>query len=492
MPNSHRSTDSIPRTATTANTTCTSLPHSGVSSHYASTPSFSHPLQEDPTFKVIIVGAGIGGLMMGYCLERAGIDYVILERQQRSQVSKSTIQLSSNTLYALEQLGLLDQIMAVAKPVAGMTLRKQNLSIMGKVDVRYFKDRHGFYTYTVQRTEFCEILASNMKQERIKWGQYVLEIVSGDAGVQCRCANGHVEQGDILVGADGAHSAVRQNLYKNLKEKGLLPKCDMDDLKVTQNSIIGLTRPVDLTRFPDAGAEFAEVHIISGREACPFTLWISPTSGNRINWSVSGPLLTNNKAEDSFMLSHFGPEEIAKTCRLISGLEIPYGGTLGDLIEITSEDCMTKMLVEERYYKTWFHGRTVLIGEACHKYVSYSGQGAEQAMIDAICLVNLFYRIKSPYLLKDITTAFESYFELRLPETKAAINASAQTANLIHGQGLAADMMRKIVFNLPAWIQASSVDKMQVRPMLDFLPVIPDRGSKPAPRPASVKSAVSR
>lgn len=48
------------------------------------------------------------------------------------------------------------------------------------------------------------------------------------------------------------------------------------------------------------------------------------------------------------MLSHFGPEEIAKTCRLISGLEIPYGGTLGDLIAITDEDCMTKMLVEER------------------------------------------------------------------------------------------------------------------------------------------------
>lgn len=114
-------------------------------------------------------------------------------------------------------------------------------------------------------------------------------------------------------------------------------------------------------------------------------------------------------------------------------------------------------------------------------------------MIDAICLVNLFYHIKSPYHLKDITEAFETYFEARLPETKAAIQASAQTANLIHGQGLAADMMRKIVFNLPAWIQATSVDKMQVRPLLEFLPAIPDRGSKPAaPRPASIRSAVSR
>lgn len=111
-----------------------------------------------------------------------------------------------------------------------------------------------------------------MRRDRIRWGQYVLEIVSGDAGVQCRCANGYVEQGDILVGADGAHSAVRQNLYKTLKDKGLLPKCDMEGLKVTQNAIIGLTRPVDLTRFPDAGAELAEVHIISGRDGHPFTV----------------------------------------------------------------------------------------------------------------------------------------------------------------------------------------------------------------------------
>jgi len=111
-----------------------------------------------------------------------------------------------------------------------------------------------------------------MRKDRIRWGQYVLEIVSGDAGVQCRCANGYVEQGDILVGADGAHSAVRQNLYKNLRERGLLPKCDMEGLRVTQNSIIGLTRPVDLKRFPDAGAELAEVHIISGREGSPYTV----------------------------------------------------------------------------------------------------------------------------------------------------------------------------------------------------------------------------
>lgn len=136
MPKSSHSVDSIPRSV------ASSLPpHPASHCQSASTPSFPYSHHEDPSLKIIIVGAGIGGLLMGFCLEKAGIDYVILERMQRSQISKATIQLSSNTLYSLEQLGLLDEVMRIAKPIGGMTLRKQNLSAMGRVDVSYFNER---------------------------------------------------------------------------------------------------------------------------------------------------------------------------------------------------------------------------------------------------------------------------------------------------------------------------------------------------------------
>lgn len=112
---------------------------------------------------------------------------------------------------------------------------------------------------------------SRMRSDRIQWGCYVLETVSGDLGVQCRCASGYVVQGDILVGADGAYSAVRQNLYRTLKEKSLLPKSDMESLKFSQNAMIGLTDPMDLTKYPDAGKEFGECHIVVGKES-PYTV----------------------------------------------------------------------------------------------------------------------------------------------------------------------------------------------------------------------------
>ncbi|KAF9910303.1 hypothetical protein EC991_006802 [Linnemannia zychae] len=434
-------------------------------------------LLEKPQFKVLIVGAGIGGLMLGYCLERAGIDYVILERMQQLQVPKTTIQLTSNTLYALEQMGLLDEIMAIAKPISGITLRKHNMSIVGNIDCKFAKERYGYYSYIVHRTEFCQLLISKMRHNRVLWGRYVLDVVSGDAGVQVRCANGYVEQASVLVGADGAHSAVRQNLYRKLKDKGLLPKCDAETLKFTQNALIGLTNPLNPSQYPGVSDAFGECNIVIGKDS-PYTLWISPVSGDKVNWSVTGPLLTSNSDNESFMVSQFGQEEAERTCLLIKDLKIPFGGTLADLIKNTSRECITKILVEEKHYKTWHHGRTVLIGEACHKFVSFSGQGAEQAIMDAICLANLFHKLKSPYTHADIREAFELYQAERLPATKAAVQSSGQVANMINSQGWSADLKRRLVFNLPAWIQAASVDKTQVRPMLDFLPPIHDRGTR--------------
>lgn len=77
-------------------------------------------------------------------------------------------------------------------------------------------------------------------------------------------------------------------------------------------------------------------------------MWISSTAGNRINWCVTGPLLTPDKTTQNFKVSEFGPEAVEAVCDLIHDLKIPFGGTLGDLIAKTPKDCITKVLVEEK------------------------------------------------------------------------------------------------------------------------------------------------
>ncbi|KAF9181727.1 hypothetical protein BGZ51_005230 [Haplosporangium sp. Z 767] len=472
---SYKSSESSPRGSNGAFSSTSSV--NAPSIHPLPPLETTGPKPKSP-FKVLIVGAGVGGLMMGLCLERAGIDYVILERLQQLQVPLSAIQLSANSLRVIEQLGILEEVMKISKPVSMIKLRKHNMSVVGKMDATYTKERYGHYSCIVQRTEFCKILISRLAPGKVLWGQYVLEVVNGNAGVQCRCANGHVEQADIMIGADGAHSAVRQNLYNNLRSKGLLPKADTESLKFKLNAIVGMTDSLDLERYPAVGGRFSEVNIVVGKDT-PYTLWLSPASDNKVAWCVAGDLLTPEGSNNAtFKQSEFGPEAVNAVCALVQDVEIPWGGTLGDIIAFTPRECIAKLMVEEKHYKTWYHGRTVLIGEACHKFTPFSGQGAEQAILDVICLSNLLYRLSDHPSHQEFCAAFETYHNQRSPIAKSAIQVSNNMSHLMNSQGLTADVKRKIIFNLPEWIKNASVDKIQVRPLLDYLPAVEDRGYK--------------
>ncbi|KAF9092089.1 hypothetical protein BGX29_006379 [Mortierella sp. GBA35] len=433
------------------------------------------PREKSPC-KVLIVGAGVGGLMLAVCLERAGIDYIVLERTLQLPVPKTTIQLTANALRAIEQLGLLDEVLPIAKPVSRLTLMKHNMSVTGHIDATAYKERYGHYSCVVGRTQFCEILISNLTPGKVMWGKYVLEIVNGNAGVQVRCSNGYVEEADIIIGADGAYSAIRQNIYRAMKAKSLLPKSDMEPLKHTKNAIIGVTEPLDPLRFPAVVKRFSEVTVVVGKDPL-YTMWLTPIADRRVAWSLSGDIL---KPEDdsNFKQSEFGPEVVDAVCGLIQDLEIPWGGTMADLIECTQRDHITKVMMEEKHYKTWHYGRAALIGEACHKFATFSGQGAEQAIMDAICIANLLYRLDDHPTHEDYLKVFGTYQRKRSPITRSAAQVSHSMSHLMNTQGLSADIQRKLLFSLPGWIKNAGSDKIQVRPLLDYLAPVEDRAKK--------------
>ncbi|KAF9918396.1 hypothetical protein FBU30_000224 [Linnemannia zychae] len=433
--------------------------------------------RENSPCKVLIVGAGVGGLMLAVCLERAGIDYVVLERTQQLPVPKATIQLAANTLRAIEQLGLLEEVMQISKPVSMMTLMKHNLTVSGRLDALFCKERYGHYSCVVRRSEFLQILISQLPPHKLLWNKYVLEIVNGNAGVQVRCSNGYVEEGDIIIGADGAYSAVRQNIYRTLKTKGLLHKSDQEPIKHTLNAITGITNPLDPARFPAVLEPFSEVILVVGKEPL-YSLWLTPIVENRVVWSVSGELLKPEEGScESFKHSEFGPEVVDSTCRLIQDIKIPWGGTMKDLIACTQRDYITKIMIEEKQYKTWHYGRAALIGEGM-VFAPFSGQGAEQAMMDAICLANLLYRLDDNPVHEDFIRVFEAYHRKRLPIVKNAVNITHSMSYLMNTQGISADMRRKVLFSLPDWVKNASADKMQVRPLLDYLAPVEDRAKK--------------
>ncbi|KAF9119241.1 hypothetical protein BGW39_000439 [Mortierella sp. 14UC] len=167
--------------------------------------------------------------------------------------------------------------------------------------------------------------------------------------------------------------------------------------------------------------------------------------------------------------------------REVRNFLIPFGNnTLGDLIDATPRETISRVFLEDKLFETWNHGRTVLIDDACHKLLPSAGVGAVTAMQDDVVLANCLYEMKglSP---ADIDKALCEFKTERFPKVKAQFEASKMNAKVIYGQSLFERILRTIVFNwLPTSVHVKGGYKgVEFRPQASFLPQVPVRGTSP-------------
>ncbi|KAF9397251.1 hypothetical protein BGZ94_006366, partial [Podila epigama] len=93
-----------------------------------------------PQFKVIIAGGGISGLAMGVMLERAGIDYIILEAQDEIRPLGAVVYLGPPLMRVMEQLGLLDDLIRNSNFMTGVTLLDHNLNKIARLNTEFVRD----------------------------------------------------------------------------------------------------------------------------------------------------------------------------------------------------------------------------------------------------------------------------------------------------------------------------------------------------------------
>ncbi|KAG0084015.1 hypothetical protein BGZ92_010267, partial [Podila epicladia] len=153
-------------------------------------------------------------------------------------------------------------------------------------------------------------------------------------------------------------------------------------------------------------------------------------------------------------------------------------GTVGEIIDATPEDRISKVMLESKLFKIWSYDRTVLIGDACHKLLPFAGQGAVQAILDSVCLANALYEIESNSI-ESIAKAFKKYTDERYPMAKTALAGSQSFGKVLSVQGKFSDFLRRISFNhVPNWILKMAADKLHLyRPQLTYLPMVPDYGT---------------
>ncbi|KAI8599742.1 hypothetical protein EDD21DRAFT_379033 [Dissophora ornata] len=427
---------------------------------------------------VMIVGAGLGGVMLAILLERLNVPYTIFEKASTVKPLGSVMGFGGGTLTVLDQLGLLDKVMKFAHPTIGMQIYGEDMTLIGDFDTRSFKDICGYNAILFARSELYDLLLSQVPPKKVLFKKKIISMEQSHHGVTIQLQDGSNHHGDILVGADGAYSTVRQSLYAQVDKKGLLPESDKEHLSTGHLCVVAMSGPLDPEKYPtvtDSVSHFQRMISVGSNHS-----WSTANvSGNRIAWTLVTQIETMSESKDVLSrASEWGSDGNDGMLLEYRDYRAPIGGTMGDLMDVTPKEHMSKIFFEEKLFETWHHGRTVLIGDACHKILPSSGQGAQNAIQDAVVLANCINDLVdlSP---ESIETAFAEYKEQRYSIVSHQIQRSRIMAKVIYGHTWHERALRYIVFNLlPKSTKDSQLHRdLSYRPQANFLPLVENKGT---------------
>ncbi|KZT54767.1 FAD/NAD(P)-binding domain-containing protein [Calocera cornea HHB12733] len=346
---------------------------------------------------VIIIGCGIAGPVLAMLLKHKGFDVVIYERQSEIQQSGLTLGLSPQTFKVLNILGLAEPLLkecqALDEGVTYSQVRKQEL---GRIDVSRMRRGFGWPLVLAVRTRYCQFLYESAKERgvEIHFKKRCVDVLQEDERVTAVFEDGTEAEGDLLVGCDGLHSAVRDILFGK-EEVTYMGLVQIGGFSPTPEVL--KSDKATMRQFFGDGAHFMG----------------APVSSDQMVWVTTIPQPTEAR-EDWRRLSLEEAHEMVKGLQAASWENGPkqlIAGATG----------VTKYgLYERPILDIWHKGRVVLLGDAAHPTSPHIGQGANQAMEDCYHLVRLLCKA-GPFTDTSLETAFTEYESIRIPIVRKSV-----------------------------------------------------------------------
>ncbi|MDA3649477.1 FAD-dependent monooxygenase [Saccharopolyspora indica] len=329
--------------------------------------------------KVAIVGGGIGGLAAAVAFHQRGWQVEVLERAPEFTEIGAGLSIQPNGLRALQELGLGDRVRSAgpADPLAG--IRRANGNWLIRNDVDDLKRRFGQWA-TVHRADLIDLLLSALPAHALRPGTEVSQVrPDGTVG------HGGTTTADLVVGADGVHSATRRSLWPDTPGPRYVG--------YTTWRLIAPPHPVaESAETWGSGERFGCVPMPDGRVYC-YLMANAPT-GTRI-----------------------GLDELRER---FAGWHDPIPALLDSAHEVSQHD--TYELPELRTFVT---GNVALLGDAAHAMTPNLGQGACQALEDAVTLAAAVDEL-------GVRAGLAEYDRTRRPRTQLIARRSRQVAAPAH------------------------------------------------------------
>ncbi|MEU7580004.1 FAD-dependent monooxygenase [Streptomyces sp. NPDC041068] len=324
--------------------------------------------------RVLIAGGGIGGLAAAVALRQRGFDVLVLERGQELRDGGAGLHVWTNGMLALDALGLADKVLETAPAQRVCHFSSWTGEVLAAWPVGRFAERYGQPTVAVERSVLHGILSSALPRTALRTGARVCGIAQDRHGVRVRLADGTEATGDVLIGADGVYSTVRDALHGPSASHytGYVAWRGRARLRhelIPPGTFNGLIGRGDRFTYYDVGPGI--VHWMSVANA--------PQGGRD------------------------APGVLAVLAERHRGWPAP----IQDLLAATPESDVTRYDVVDRAPdRRWGHGRVTLLGDAAHPITFNIGQGACQALEDALVLAD---RLGSrPWAPAEALRAYES------------------------------------------------------------------------------------
>jgi 2-polyprenyl-6-methoxyphenol hydroxylase-like FAD-dependent oxidoreductase len=374
----------------------------------------------------LIAGAGIGGLAAGIALQRAGWHVRIFERADTPREIGFGIGLASNAVLALRELGVSDAVLPQAiTPLRG-EIRRPGGTVIRRISANAADFAAVDLLSMIQRPALHGALLNAVGHAVVEVNSEVSGFQADESGVRVRLTNGANVTGDILVGADGFHSAVRRQLHP------------------------GESAPRASGYFAFRGASNA-VAALNGLQG----LWY-------LGRGLECGAVQSSASTIYWFLSLFADDVRAHPSDAIS-LRRRIGERLdAQFREIAEASAPDQMRLDELYERTvlrnWGTGRVTLLGDAAHPMLPHTGQGAAQALEDAVGLGRALRHADSPI------AGLRRYEAVRSRRTRAVVLSGPRIARVTTTNSAVITAARDTVIR---FVPAQLIARAFTRPIRD-------------------------
>jgi 2-polyprenyl-6-methoxyphenol hydroxylase-like FAD-dependent oxidoreductase len=352
---------------------------------------------------VLIAGGGVGGLALALMLHQRGIACAVLE----AAPAVKPLGVGINTLpHAIRELAALDLLPALD----AVAIRTRELRYLNRFGQEIWKEPRGVWAghdvpqFSIHRGHLHQVLWQ-VAEARLPVGALLSNarlqsFAQDEAGVTAQLVDGRSLRGDVLIGADGIHSAIRAHLHP-------------DDGGIRWNGIQMWRGAVEWPAF-----EGGDTMIIAGDMKEKLVLYpIAPgaSATTRLtNWVVCAQIGDASKPPPR-REDWSRPGQLDEVLAHVARFRIPFLDVAA-LVRATGEFWEYPMCDRDPL-PFWTERRVTLLGDAAHPMYPVGSNGASQAVLDARCLADLL-ATQAP------EAALAAYAAERLPKTAEIVRAN--------------------------------------------------------------------